>query len=278
MKNINLEVKRFFSHFKDAFIKPEMSVLPGQLAFFIILSFVPVITLIGYAASFFNISVEATILYIENSFGGTVATFIAPIIGGQTIDTGLVIMFIVLFYIASNGADSLIITSNRIFDIKGKRWFRRRIKAVFLTMLFVLLYLFVLLVPAFGSYIIDFFDHKLQSAVTNILPFIEVPISWLIIFLFIKLIYRIAPDNKLKALNFNRGAITTATGWVIITYIYSFYVNYFAVYDIFYAGLSNIAILMLWIYLLSVIFVVGMSLNYYAGLDMEKTGTIEEEK
>ena len=49
-------------------------------------------------------------------------------------------------------------------------------------------------------------------------------------------------------------------------------------YNIFYGALSNIAIVMLWLYFMSLIFCIGMSLNYGEELDQEvmnKTGAIK---
>ena len=277
LKKSKRQAKKFVKDVWDIFWQPQMAILPGQLAFFVILSLVPIITLIGYGASFFNISVEAIIKALELNFNPAIVDMVAPIIGGQTIDFNLLIMFIIMFYIASNGADSIIITSNEIYNIPQKSWLKRRGKAIFITIIFVLLYLFILLVPAFGTKIIDAIDYlNIKSVVTSILAMLQGPISWLVIFLFIKVIYTIAPDKTIPSSRLNIGAMVTATGWMGITYVYSYYIEHFARYDLFYAGLSNIAVLMLWIYFLSIIFVVGMTLNYRAlEEEMEITGTIE---
>ena len=48
---------------------------------------------------------------------------------------------------------------------------------------------------------------------------------------------------------------------MIATEIYSIYVDVFARYNIFYGSLSNILILLLWVYILAYIFMLGMALN-----------------
>lgn len=80
-----------------------------------------------------------------------------------------------------------------------------------------------------------------------------------------------APNKSIPASQINLGAIFTAAGWIITTEIYSYYISHFARYDIFYAGLSNIAVLMLWIYFLSCILVIGLSLTVkFDNDEMEK--------
>ena len=269
-------IKKFFKRVWEVLCQPEIAILPGQLAFFVMLSLVPIITLIGYGASFFGISIDTIINLLKDNFSSGVAEMMIPIISGEVIDFKLVIMFIIMFYIASNGADSIIIVSNEIYNVKQSSWIKRRLKAIFLTIAIVTLILFLLLVPAFGTKIIDAVDYfNIKSTLTNILEIMQGPISWVIIFIFIKVIYTISPDKALPSSRLNIGTAFTTVGWVIITELYSYYVNNFAHYDIFYAGLSNIAVLMLWIYFLSYIFVIGISLNSKVELEeLEITGSI----
>lgn len=273
------KIKKFFLNVWDIMGKPEMAILPGQLAFFVILSLVPIITLIGYGASFFDISMDSIINILEANFSKNVITLVVPIISGEAIDIKLLIMFCTMFYIASNGADSVIIASNEIYNIKQTSWIKRRIKAILLTFVLVTLILFVLLVPAFGSKIIDAVGYfNIKSTLANVLEVLQGPISWLIMFTFIKVIYTIAPDKPVPTSGVNVGAIFTTIGWILTTYIYSYWTNNFASYDLFYAGLSNIAILMLWIYFLSYIFVIGMILNHRAlEAELEITGSLKLE-
>ena len=58
-----------------------------------------------------------------------------------------------------------------------------------------------------------------------------------------------------------RGAVFTALGWILVTAIYSYYVSHFANYDIFYGSLSNLIIMMIWIYILAYILVIGIAIN-----------------
>lgn len=282
--NLNKQIKIYFNKLKSSIKKiikilgkPEMAILPGQLAFFLILSLVPIITLIGYGSFLFGLSNDFIIDAVKNNFSETIANLIIPSINGDALDFKLVTMFLVMFYIASNGASSIIVTSNEIYDVKQTNWFKRRIKAILLTLIIVTLYLFILLVPVFGNHIITAIDYfNLKSILTSFLEILQGPISWVIIFIFIKIIYMIAPDHRVHSSTVNTGALFTTVFWVIITEIYGYYISNLAKYDVFYAGLSNIAILMLWVYFLSFIFVIGLSINSKIDADeMAKTGSIE---
>ena len=52
------EVKKLLKRLVKTIKKPEMRILPGQLAYFLVLSIIPIITLFAFMGSFFDISVQ----------------------------------------------------------------------------------------------------------------------------------------------------------------------------------------------------------------------------
>lgn len=283
MKKIKLfaikQLKRFKSFMLNVFEiinRPEMAILPGQLAFFSFLSFVPIITFVSAVANILGLSMDSLATIVQKVFPSMEFNITTASLDPNSMSISLVIIFIIMFYIASNGANSIILTSNEIYGIKQSNFFKRRFKAILMTLLFVILYMFILLVPLLGTKILNAVDYfELEQYIMPLLPFVKGPLTWVIIFIFIKVIYGIAPDRLMPNAKVYTGAIFTTIGWIIFTNIYSVYINYNKNYSIYYGGLSSIAILMLWVYMLSFIFVIGMSLNYRAEKEkLEKTGTI----
>lgn len=264
-KHSNLFFKKFLNFINnvvDILKKPEMSVLPGQLAFSIILSIVPIITLVGFSASYFNISMDTIIVMLRNNFSSSIVNTVVPIISGDSFDVNILFVLASMLYFASNGPNSIIFVANEIYGFEQQSWIKRRIKAMVMTFLIITLYVFILLVPVFGSKIIDAIDYfNIKSILSSFLRVMQGPISWVVIFLFIKLIFTIAPNKSIEPVRVNIGAIFTTFGWIVVTNVYSFYVSHFAKYDLFYAGLSNVMVLILWIYFLSNILVIGLSLT-----------------
>ena len=138
----------------------------------------------------------------------------------------------------------------------------------------------MLIVPVFGNKIIELFqfvdlDSSITDKVTAIINLLQGPVTWLIIYFFIKILYTIAPNKKVKSKNVGYGAIFTSISWILITYVYSFYINNIAYYSTFYGSLANIVILMIWIYFLAYVFTIGMALNFRKEeVELEKTGSI----
>lgn len=272
--------KNFLKKVMNVISRPEMAVLPGQLAFFFVLSVVPIVTLITYGASFLHLSIDFITNFISKAFGTDIASLIAPMVVGTNIDFRFFLTLLIGFYIASNGASSIIVTSNSIYGIPDSSFFRRKTKAIVMTFLIVILFLFILVVPVFGKKIIEMItfvnmNEQFTKTITFSFNLLKGPITWFVIFCFIKILYTMAPDRKLESIYVNYGAAFTTFMWILVTALYSYYINHFANYAVFYGGLANIVMLMLWVYFLATIFVIGMALNYKEEvIKLEKTGTI----
>ncbi len=281
MNNFKKKFIVFIRKFWKVINRPEMVLLPGQLAFFLILSVVPIVTLVSYGASFLNLPIDFISNFITKAFNESISQMIVPIVSGVNLSKRFYITLIIGYYIASNGASSIIVTSNTIYGIKNSSFFKRRLKAIIITFMLVLLFLFILIVPVFGNKVIEMIAYvNLNQNITNqislIINVLKGPIAWFIIFFFIKLIYTMAPDRKIPSSYVNKGALFTSIFWVLATYLYSYYITNFAHYNIFYGGLSNVIILMLWVYFLAYIFTIGMALNQnYEQEKLEKTGQIK---
>lgn len=80
----------------------EVRVLPGHLAYFLVLSVVPTITLLGYIASLFGLSIGIIEEFLANSFSNETANLFVPIIEGKPLDFKLLSFIVIGYFIASN--------------------------------------------------------------------------------------------------------------------------------------------------------------------------------
>ena len=260
MKNIKKYIKRLYKVIR----KNEMRILPGQIAYFIVLSIIPLVSLIGFIASLFSIDVDYVVDAINGSLPKQIIEIILPAFSNTSLLTG--ISFIIVFFIASNGTSSIIVASNILFKLEDTGYIRRRIKAFLMLLILVTLFLFMLIVLAFGDNLIEIvfkliFTSSVPKAVYEMFLFAKWLVGLLIVFILVKMIFTIAPDSPIPSKNMNKGALFTTLSWLLITSIYSIYVTNFADYSLFYGSLANIVILMIWIYILSYTLVIGIAIN-----------------
>lgn len=245
--------------------KEEMKILPGHLSFFLILSLIPTITLVAITCNIFGISGMDILEFMSNIVPTAVIDLIKPFVESSS-NNGFILYFIIGFILVSNGAYAITLTSNTLYGIKNSNYLKGRIKAFFLTILLMFLFIFILLVLAFGNMILKFilsFEifNNVSKLVYNLFIYLKWPIAFIIIYIILKFIYTIAPDKKVKSKSVTNGAIFTTICWISVTAIYSYYANNIANYDRFYGNLSNIVVLMMWIYIISYIFVIGIAIN-----------------
>ncbi len=246
--------------------KPEMRILPGQLAFFLVVTIIPLVALIATIAATLSISTEEMSRIINNTVPTEVSDIINSIILGNGINFNIIVFYFSAFLLASNGTYSMINTSNEIYKVKPDNIINRRAKAILMILILVSLFMFLLIVPVFGSSLFQIIEEILgdgivSSIIQEMLIILKYPLIILILFFNIKLMYVIAPDQEIPSHTTNKGAIFTTVCWILSTEIFAFYVEKFAKYDIFYGSISNILVLLLWVYLLSYIFVLGMIIN-----------------
>jgi membrane protein len=264
----------------DIFAGRALGILPGNLAFSFFLAIIPILTLLFYILTSFNMPMDVIQNFLDSTFPEGVVNLLEPIFTSQiSLDSIITIVFGLLVTI--NGCNAIILASNTIFNIEDAPLLKRYIKAFVLTILLILLFSFIVLVPLFGRSIIAIVAKAVDSYIeykklVNILYVIlQIPVSILFIFSFIKLVYIIAPDDKIPGKYSNKGAIFTTLGWLLATNIYSYYINNIARYNLVYGNLANIVILLLWFYVLAYIFVIGLSLNKKnVDVGIEKTNTI----
>ncbi len=241
--------------------RDEMKILPGNLAFFIVLSAIPIITLLGLLTSIFSISLSNVVEFMQTTFPKEASDILIPYVKGNGFDMNIFVFMTIGFAIASNGAQSIIIASDTLYKITPDDYLKQRIKSIFLTILLIILIISILVVLGFGNMIVRLFLNRFGLQFYYLFAYLKWPIAIIFMFIIIKIIYTISPDKQIKSRYVNHGAIFTTLGWTLVTAIYSFYVSHFARYDIFYGSLSNIIILMMWVYILSYILVVGIAIN-----------------
>lgn len=263
---MKVRIKGYLKKLGKILKKPEMAILPANIAFNIILAIIPLLTIVVLIASYFDISIDLVSNLISDILPRQVSNVIIDVISGKGFDRSVGMFTIIAFVIASNGAYAIINTSDTLYKIKGADVIKKRVSSIILLFIIIILFVFLLTVPIFGENILSIMRSakllsKYADEVMILFNIIKWPLTILIIYLNIKLIYTIAPSKNIQSEETTVGAIFTTVCWIIATVIFKFYINYFARYDILYGSLASIIILMVWANFIAYIFVLGMAIN-----------------
>ncbi len=241
----------------------EMNILPGHLAFNIIIMIVPIFSVIGVLGS--NIGINQIMALLSNNVPDAVMTFLKSALEIKSGSFNLFLFIIFSLWMASGGCRAIISASDMLYKIKVKNEVRNLIKSFLMVIILFLLIGFIVIVPVLGDMIIKFLasiiNEKIMLVITNLYHLLKYPLSIILMFILIKTLYIISPSIQINHRFMNNGAWFTTISWFLATRIYSFHLNNYSNYNLYYGSLSNILILFVWVYLLAYLFTIGLALN-----------------
>ena len=270
--------------FWELITSKEFQILPGNIAYSLCVSIIPIISIIIYLLSSLNISANIINTALLEVIPKTLIDFIKPLFSTSASANQIITIAISIFVI-TNGCNTIIATSNTVFNIDSNVSVKRIVKSLLLGIILVLLLAFILIVPLFGKTIINIigiftsFIEENETMINTLYTLAQWPVSLIVMYLTIKLIYIIAPDDRIKGKYVTKGAIFTTISWLSVTIIFSYYINHIADYNLIYGSLANVVILLFWLYILAYIFVIGLFLNRQnTEVEKKKTNTIALEE
>ena len=177
----------------------------------------------------------------------------------------LSIGFISALYFATNGIANLMRAFNTSSLIIEKRtWLKRRAIATVLTLVISISLLFAITVMTAGDALIGFLKHHIDNKGHFWIYVIKLS-RWIIViaifFITISLLYRYGPANKQKWKFLSTGSIMATILAVLSSLGFTYYIDNFSSYNKIYGSIGTLIILMLWLYLNSLILLIGFELN-----------------
>lgn len=281
-------MKKMFKDFKNFCIdvfrlmrKPVVSVLSGHLAFFFLLSAIPIILIIGIAANTFSFSIDSFKDFLRLSLPASTSELILPLFSGKALSINLTFLIISALYLISGGTNAIIKTASTIYNVKTNPY-KNIIKSFIITLLLLFLSIFLIVILIVGSKFLLILSELpnmniISDNSVKIFNFIKWPISVIVIYFGLKFVYVLTPNKSISIKSVTKGSLFTTVLWIVFTSIYSFYSMNIAPYNTYYGSAASIVILMVWIYTMAYIFVIGMTINAVEDnnnyTDLEKTLT-----
>ncbi|MDO4166178.1 MAG: YihY/virulence factor BrkB family protein [Eubacteriales bacterium] len=281
----------YFEQFTLHINASNISAHAGETAFFIILSFFPftmfLCTLVRLTPLTKQILIEAMQVVFPTSFHNYLGQIINEIYNHYS-TTILSLTIITAIWLGSKAFMSLISGLNDMYQINESRhYIRVRILAVVYTALFAVLILITLILLVFGNSLYYHFCTIFPWLHDTLLSIISVRsiVCFLIMLLFFTIMYILLPNHKANQNTDDRnqigfisqlpGGLLTTTGWILFSYLYSYYVDHLSNYSFFYGTMTTIALLMVWLFACMYLLFFGGLINH---LMMDFSTTSQPEK
>ena len=247
-----------------------VSAFGAMAAFFMLLSAFPFLIFfltltrhIRYFTMEDMITVVERILSFENS------SFVRGIIQeiyAKTNATFSIVSIVTALWSSSKGAYTFIIGLNSVYDIEERRnYLVLRFLGMLYTIVFGFLIVAMLVVWVFGSSIKDLLVKNfpsLQYILTEVLS-LRLTYTMVIMTLLFMMIYQFIPKRPSNFLKQFPGAFVATCGWLVISFGFSIFVQYFKSYNYIYGSMAGIVVLLLWLYWCMSMVFYGAEINYF---------------
>ena len=213
-----------------------VSAYAAQAAYFLIMSFIPFIlfltTLIRYTPLSYNVVRDAIIGFVP----GNLQTFVLSIVVEVYKRSTAIVPLSALMALWASGKGMQAITNglNTIYHVKETRnWLMNRIYSVFYMLLFVLAIIVSLLMLVLGN--------RIQVAAQKTIPIL----------------------GSLMAKIMGARTFIIAVAWLIFSYGFSLYFEFFPNFGNMYGSLTALIMVMLWLYVCMNLILYGAEINAY---------------
>lgn len=259
IKMITLGIKQFRDPYYQGFA--------GQLAFYFILSLVPIIILVSQVAgAIFGASLDSLVEWLLKYASGEVAETIKRLLSYKVALGSNILLLFVALWASSRAKFALVrITNFTLTDGRstGNGYFRERFRAVVSMSITLLTLIMSLVVLVYGQHILELVLSVLgiEKVAPQLWMFLRWPLAAAMYFFMISYDYYSMPTTKVRYREIIPGSIFASIGLLLVTWIYSLYVDQIMNYDILYGSLANLVALMFWFYFLAWVLCLGMLFN-----------------
>ena len=249
----------------------------AQAAYFFMLSLIPIILLLITMVQYTPVTKADIMTAVLQVFPSSVETLITSIVNQVYNQSMGVIPLTILVALWSAGKGVLAMTNglNMIYKCQETRnYVVLRIRATIYTVMFLLVIIFLLVMSVFGN--------TLNIFITEHIPFLEqfadkliwirIVITPILLVVFSLMLYKFLPNRKGRIKEQLSGAAFTAVGWMIVSWIFSVYLDVFKGFSTMYGSLTTIVLIMLWMYFCMYGILLGGEMNVMVKEKCEQKG------
>jgi membrane protein len=180
--------------------------------------------------------------------------------------------FLFALFFSTNGVHNLMQAFNKSSLISETRpWLKQRLVALNLTVLIAFALILAIIIMTISDYVFSLLRSELSFKDVFWIYLLNM-VRWIILvivyFVTISILYRYGPAHSKKWRFFSAGSWMATILAIVTFWGFSYYINNFGNYNKLYGSIGTLIVLMIWLYLNSLIILVGFELN--ASIDLSK--------
>ncbi|MFC4210848.1 YihY/virulence factor BrkB family protein [Pedobacter lithocola] len=180
--------------------------------------------------------------------------------------------FLSAIFFATNGVKNLMKAFNKAsLIIETRSWLKQRLIALVLTMTIFFSVILCISAMAIGELLLNYIKTELHikdSLAVYAIQLTRWTLLTVLYFITISILYRYGPSHAKKWKLFSAGSWLATILAFLTIWGFSFYINNFGSYNKVYGSIGTLIVVMIWLYLNSLILLIGFELN--ASVDVSK--------
>ena len=238
----------------------------AQSAYFFMLCLIPIILLLITMVQYTPVTKADVMTAVIQVFPASVENLITSIVN-QVYNQSMGIIpvtIIVAMWSAGKGVLAMASGLNCIYSCRETRnYIVLRIRSTVYTLLFIVVIILLLLLSVFGN--------TLNLFIARHIPFLKRIADWLIetravitptvLVIFSLMLYKFLPNRRGRFRDQLPGAMFAAVGWMVISWVFSIYLDVFKGFSSMYGSLTTIVLIMLWMYFCMYCILLGGEMN-----------------
>ena len=238
----------------------------AQSAYFFMLCLIPIILLLITMVQYTPVTKADVMTAVIQVFPASVENLITSIVN-QVYNQSMGIIpvtIIVAMWSAGKGVLAMASGLNCIYSCRETRnYIVLRIRSTVYTLLFIAVIILLLVLSVFGN--------TLNLFIARHIPFLKRIADWLIetravitptvLVIFSLMLYKFLPNRRGRFRDQLPGAMFAAVGWMVISWVFSIYMDVFKGFSSMYGSLTTIVLIMLWMYFCMYCILLGGEMN-----------------
>lgn len=256
----------FIIRFFKTFFKNNLTSAAAELAYYLIFAFFPLLMVVH--ASFSMVLQEFD---IKNTFFYSILPDVVEElldvyiehISSHSNTSFLLVGLVLTIFTLSNFIKSL---KNTIRVLYRSHNYKSPVTEIGMSVVFSILIVAAFYLSVFllilGGQVLKFIETHFQIiSILKLQTFSRIVFTGIIIYAVVSLLYFLIPNVKQKIKDVFPGTVFTSLGWVLLSGLFSFYMNNFSSYSLIYGSIGAFIILLTWIYMSCLIILAGAVIN-----------------
>jgi len=183
--------------------------------------------------------------------------------------------FVIAIWVASGALSAAMNALDQIHQIppeETRPFWQAKLIALGLTIGSILLLFIASFLIFISNLVVDMVGDKIVvRLLLTLLQLLSWPLALAVVTTNVAFIYRFGPSRWPPGKPILPGAVLAAVSWVVVSGLFRHYVAHFGNYNKIYGAVGAVIILQLWLYISSLVLLLGDQLNFTVGEEMQQT-------